>query len=199
MAGLGELLGFIGGIIGIAIGVPQMLRIRKQGNSEGLALSPWIMMLATYSAFTAYGIMQNSPALWVCNFLTFVTSALVITAVKGNGFKIWLAMIAGGFASALIIISLPEVLSNIALVILSANRLPQLVRTWRNRHHPIVSAVSLSSLVVTLISLSFWEMYALFSDHKFILVTTTVPIVVTVLTAALESHMARLARRAQLG
>lgn len=192
---IGELFGFAGGIIGIAIGVPQMIRVRRQGTSAGLALSPWILMLATYSAFTAYGIMQDSPALWVCNLLTFFTTALVITAVKGNGVKIWLTMLVGGAVSAVTIVSLPALLSNIVLVVLAANRLPQLVKTWKNRHKPFVSAVSISSLVVTFISLSFWELYALFTDHKFILVTTTVPLVIAVFTALLEVRMARAARQ----
>lgn len=194
---IGELFGFAGGIIGIAIGVPQMIRVRRQGTSAGLALSPWILMLATYSAFTAYGIMQDSPALWVCNLLTFFTTALVITAVKGNGVKIWLTMLVGGAVSAVTIVSLPALLSNIVLVVLAANRLPQLVKTWKNRHKPFVSAVSISSLVVTFISLSFWELYALFTDHKFILVTTTVPLVIAVFTALLEARMARAARQAR--
>ena len=198
MHGLGEAFGFAGGIIGIATGLPQAIRIRKQGHHDGLALSPWILMLATFAAYTAYGLLQSSPAIWVCNLLTFFTTALVVTAVKGNGFKVWALILIGGFSSAVLIITLPPVLSNIALLILTANRLPQLVRTWLNRHTAMVSAVSISSLLVALTSITCWGLYAIFTQNGLIVLTTLVGMLLTVSTAVLESHIARLAKQAHL-
>ena len=196
---LGEILGFAGGIIGIATGLPQALRIRKQGHHDGLALSPWILMLATFSAYTAYGLVQNSPAIWICNLLTFFTTALVVTAVKGNGFKVWALILIGGAASAGVIVALPPLLSNAALVILTANRLPQLVRTWLNRKTAMVSAVSISSLLVALTSMTCWGLYAIFTENSFIILTTIVAMSITISTAVLEAHIARLAKKAHLG
>jgi len=195
---LGEILGFAGGIIGIATGLPQALRIRKQGHHDGLALSPWILMLATFSAYTAYGLVQNSPAIWICNLLTFFTTALVVTAVKGNGFKVWALILIGGAASAGVIVALPPLLSNAALVILTANRLPQLVRTWLNRKTAMVSAVSISSLLVALTSMTCWGLYAIFTENSFIILTTIVAMSITISTAVLEAHIARLAKKAHL-
>ena len=195
---LGEILGFAGGIIGIATGLPQALRIRKQGHHDGLALSPWILMLATFSAYTAYGLVQNSPAIWICNLLTFFTTALVVTAVKGNGFKVWALILIGGAASAGVIVALPPLLSNAALVILTANRLPQLVRTWLNRKTAMVSAVSISSLLVALTSMTCWGLYAIFTEDSFIILTTIVAMSITISTAVLEAHIARLAKKAHL-
>jgi uncharacterized protein with PQ loop repeat len=195
---LGEILGFAGGIIGIATGLPQALRIRKQGHHDGLALSPWILMLATFSAYTAYGLVQNSPAIWICNLLTFFTTALVVTAVKGNGFKVWALILIGGAASAGVIVALPPLLSNAALVVLTANRLPQLVRTWLNRKTAMVSAVSISSLLVALTSMTCWGLYAIFTENSFIILTTIVAMSITISTAVLEAHIARLAKKAHL-
>ena len=195
---LGEIFGFAGGIIGIATGLPQALRIRKQGHHDGLALSPWILMLATFSAYTAYGLVQNSPAIWICNLLTFFTTALVVTAVKGNGFKVWALILIGGAASAGVIVALPPLLSNAALVILTANRLPQLVRTWLNRKTAMVSAVSISSLLVALTSMTCWGLYAIFTENSFIILTTIVAMSITISTAVLEAHIARLAKKAHL-
>ena len=195
---LGEILGFAGGIIGIATGLPQALRIRKQGHHDGLALSPWILMLATFSAYTAYGLVQNSPAIWICNLLTFFTTALVVTAVKGNGLKVWALILIGGAASAGVIVALPPLLSNAALVILTASRLPQLVRTWLNRQTAMVSAVSISSLLVALTSMTCWGLYAIFTENSFIILTTIVAMSITISTAVLEAHIARLAKKAHL-
>jgi uncharacterized protein with PQ loop repeat len=195
---LGEIFGFAGGIIGIATGLPQAFRIRRQGHHDGLVLSPWILMLATFAAYTAYGLLQKSPAIWVCNLLTFFTTALVITAVKGNGFKVWVLIIVGGLASAGLIVALPPVLSNIALLILTANRLPQLFRTWMNRRTAMVSAVSISSLAVAVASMTCWGLYAILTGNNFIVLTTSVAMTITLATTFLEAHIARLAKQAHL-
>jgi uncharacterized protein with PQ loop repeat len=155
-------------------------------------------MLATFSAYTAYGLVQNSPAIWICNLLTFFTTALVVTAVKGNGFKVWALILIGGAASAGVIVALPPLLSNAALVVLTANRLPQLVRTWLNRKTAMVSAVSISSLLVALTSMTCWGLYAIFTENSFIILTTIVAMSITISTAVLEAHIARLAKQAHL-
>jgi uncharacterized protein with PQ loop repeat len=195
---IGQGFGFAGGIIGIATGLPQYLRIRKQGNHDGLALSPWILMLATFSAFTAYGLIAHSASIWVCNLLTFFTTALVVTAVKGNGIKVWASIIAGGIACATLIILLPPAITSIVLVLLTANRVPQLIRTWMNRRKDMVTAVSISSLMVAFSSMACWEVYALLTGDHLVVLTTAVAIAITLSTALMEAHIARLAKQARL-
>lgn len=195
---IGEGFGFAGGIIGIATGLPQYFRIRKQGNHDGLALSPWILMLATFAAYTAFGLMAGSPAIWVCNLLTFFTTALVVFAVKGYGFRTWLLVLAIGIASAGLIAVLPPMISNIALVALTANRLPQLIRSWFNRRTAMVTAVSISSMLVAVTSMLCWGAYAILTQRGLIVLTTAVALSITLATAAVEAHIARLARKAQL-
>lgn len=195
---IGEGFGFAGGIIGIATGLPQYFRIRKQGNHDGLALSPWILMLATFAAYTAFGLIAGSPAIWICNLLTFFTTALVVFAVKGYGIKTWLLVLAIGIASAGLIAVLPPMISNIALVALTANRLPQLIRSWFNRHAAMVTAVSISSMLVAVTSMLCWGAYAILTQRGLIVLTTSVALSITLATAAVEAHIARLARKAQL-
>lgn len=195
---IGEGFGFAGGIIGIATGLPQYFRIRRQGNHDGLALSPWILMLATFAAYTAFGLMAGSPAIWICNLLTFFTTALVVFAVKGHGIKTWLLVLAIGIASAGLIAVLPPMISNIALVALTANRLPQLIRSWFNRRTAMVTAVSISSMLVAVTSMLCWGAYAILTQRGLIVLTTSVALSITLATAAVEAHIARLARKAQL-
>lgn len=194
---IGEGFGFAGGIIGIATGLPQYFRIRKQGNHDGLALSPWILMLATFAAYTAFGLIAGSPAIWICNLLTFFTTALVVFAVKGYGIKTWLLVLAIGIASAGLIAVLPPMISNIALVALTANRLPQLIRSWFNRHAAMVTAVSISSMLVAVTSMLCWGAYAILTQRGLIVLTTSVALSITLATAAVEAHIARLAHKAQ--
>ena len=196
---LGQVLGFAGGIIMIAAGLPQVFRIRKLGNTDGFALSPWILMLVTFSAYTAYGIASNSPAIWVTNIASFITSGMVVTAVKGNNFKNWLLIGVTGLVCGGLIIVVPHIVSSTILMLLTGNRIPQLIRTWLNRHTAMVTAVSVSSLAIAFTSMICWLLYAIFTGDKFIVATTVVSMVITALTAAVELHIARLARAAHVG
>ena len=196
---IGQSFGFAGGIIGIATGLPQMLRIRARGgNTDGLALSPWILMLATFASYTAYGLAANSPSIWVCNILTFFTTALVVTAVLGNSAKVWAAIIVGGLVTGVIMTVLPSLIIQVILAALTANRLPQLVRTWLNRKTAMVSAVSIPSLAVALTSGLCWVGYAVFMQDNYIVFTSLLATSITLSTALLEAHIARLAKQAHL-
>lgn len=196
---IGEGFGFAGGIIGVATGLPQYFRIRKQGNHNGVALSPWLLMLATFAAYTAFGLMAGSPAIWICNLLTYGTTALVVFAMQGYIPKVWFAVLAIGVVAAGLIWLLPPTISNIALIILTANRLPQLVRSWINRHTAMVTAVSIPSLLVAVTSMLCWGAYAILTQRGFIVLTTSVAMGITLATAFVEAHIANLAKRAHLG
>ncbi len=195
---IGQGFGFAGGIIMIATGLPQTTRIRKLGNTQGLALSPWILMLFTFSAYAAYGLMQNSIAIWSTNALTFITTALVVTAVKGNSLKNWLLIFVGGLAWGYLITVMPTILASIILAALTANRVPQLIRSWMNRHTAMVTAVSIPSLLITLASTLCWLAFAFLTEDYFIVFTTSLAIGITLITALVENHIANLAKKAQL-
>ncbi len=195
---IGQGFGFAGGIIMIATGLPQTMRIRKLGNTQGLALSPWILMLFTFSAYAAYGLMQNSIAIWSTNALTFITTALVVTAVKGNSLKNWLLIFVGGLAWGYLITVMPTILASIILAALTANRVPQLIRSWMNRHTAMVTAVSIPSLLITLASTLCWLAFAFLTEDYFIVFTTSLAIGITLITALVENHIANLAKKAQL-
>ncbi len=195
---IGQGFGFAGGIIMIATGLPQTTRIRKLGNTQGLALSPWILMLFTFSAYAAYGLMQNSIAIWSTNALTFITTALVVTAVKGNSLKNWLLIFVGGLAWGYLITVMPTIIASIILAALTANRVPQLIRSWMNRHTAMVTAVSIPSLLITLASTLCWLAFAFLTEDYFIVFTTSLAIGITLITALVENHIANLAKKAQL-
>ena len=188
---IGEICGFIGGAIGIATGVPQMLRIRKLGHAQGLALSPWILMVFQFAAWTAFGYRVGSPSIMFANLLTFFTTALVVTAVKGNNFKNWALIMLAGIATGAFVIYGPTAVTDIAMIVLTASRLPQLIRTWINRATAQVTAVSISSLVVSLSSMAFWMAFAILTENPLVVATTSVAISITLATAVLENNIAR--------
>lgn len=191
MHAIGEIFGFIGGFIGIATGLPQMLRIRRLGHADGLELSPWVLMLVLFAAWTSFGFKVASPSIMVANLLTFFTTALVVVAITGNTFKSWSLILLVGAAAGLFVFYGPVVLVNLVLVLLTAARLPQLIRTWLNRATAKVTAVSIPSLVVALTSMVFWMGFALLTENGLVVVSTTVSLAITLLTALVELRIAK--------
>jgi uncharacterized protein with PQ loop repeat len=191
MHAIGEIFGFIGGFIGIATGLPQMLRIRRLGHADGLELSPWLLMLVLFGAWTSFGFKAASPSIMVANLLTFFTTALVVVAITGNTFKSWSLILLIGAAAGLFVFYGPVVLVNLVLVLLTAARLPQLIRTWLNRATAKVTAVSIPSLVVALTSMVFWMGFAVLTENGLVVVSTTVSLAITLLTALVELKIAK--------
>lgn len=188
---LGEICGFIGGTIGIVVAIPQVLRIRKLGHAEGLALSPWLMMLFQFASWTAFGFKSSSPSIFICNLLTFVTTALVVAAIMGNSIRTWSIIIGIGIATTGFIFYSHPAIVDVVLVLTNAARLPQLIKTWRNRHTAKPSSVSISSLVVALVSMSFWMGYGFFNQSALVLTSTSVVMAMTLATAWLETSIAK--------
>lgn len=188
---IGELCGFVGGAIGIGTAIPQVIRIRKLGHTNGLALSPWLLMLIQFAAWTGFGIKTASPSILIANVLTFFTTALVVTAILDNSFKTWGSILLGGIAIALFVLFGIDWFTNIVLIALTGSRLPQLIKTWINRKSTTATAVSVSSLVVALTSMAFWMAFAILTENKLIIVTTIVAISITLATALMENKIAK--------
>ena len=85
-----------------------------------------------------------------------------------------------------------------ALIVLTASRLPQLIRTWLNRESAKPTAVSVSSLVVSLTSMGFWLSYAILTGNTLVVFTTLCAISIALLTALLESNIAKRANPVEI-
>jgi uncharacterized protein with PQ loop repeat len=187
---IGEICGFIGGAIGVGTALPQVLRIRKLGHTQGLALSPWVLMLIQFAAWSGFGVKAASPSILIANVLTFFTTALVVTAITKNDLKTWAVIVSAGALIGAFVIYGPALITDIALIALTASRLPQLAKSWLNRNSRTSTAVSISSLVVALVSMAFWMAYAVLTSSYLIVITTTVAICITLATALVENKVA---------
>jgi uncharacterized protein with PQ loop repeat len=191
MNALGEVCGFIGGAIGIATALPQVFKIRKLGHADGLALSPWILMIIQFAAWTAFGMKVSSPSIMYANIFTFFTTALVVVAIVGNSVRNWIFIVAGGLAIGVFVLYGPGVVVDWTMICLTASRLPQLIVTWINRASVKPTAVSIPSLAVALTSMAFWMAFALLTQNSLVTTTTAVAIAITLLTALLEVNISR--------
>jgi len=188
---IGELCGFIGGTIGIAQGLPQVFRIRRLGHSNGVVLSPWILMCIMFAAWVGFGLRSGSPAIYVTNALTFLTTSLVVLSIRGKAFSTVALLVGIAAAASMFVVYGPELLTNVVLVALTGSRIPQLIKTWINRKSAVVTAVSIPALSIAMVSVGFWMAFAILEQNYMVIGTSCVAISVSLATALLESRIAK--------
>ena len=183
---IGELCGFAGGTLGTVVAVPQVVRIRRLGHSDGVSLLPYLLLCITYSAWFTYGVMLSSPSLVVSNIFTYVTGALVILAIRGNKPTSYAIMAAISAVTVTFVLLSPDVVVKGLLVALTFARLPQLFVSWKNRNRDQATAVSLGSLLVALTGASLWMGYSFLTEHPFFILTTSIAIALSLTTFLVE-------------
>lgn len=186
MHAIGEACGLAGGALGTIMGIPQVIRIRKMGHSDGVALLPWLLLCITYSAWFTYGVMLHSPALIVSNLLTYIVGAFVITAIRGNNFSSYAIMAGISAVTVSFVLVAPEFLIQALLVILTFARLPQLLVSWKNRNRNRATAISLGSLFISLTGAMLWMAYSFLTEHPFFILTTSLAIALSLTTFVIE-------------
>ena len=191
MHSIGELCGFAGGALGTVVAIPQVVRIRRIGHSEGVALLPYLLLCITFTAWFTYGLMLKSPSLVVSNVLTYITGALVILAIRGNKPSSYAIMAGISAVTALFVLSTNDFAVKALLVALTFSRLPQLIVSWRNRKRENATAVSLSSLIVALTGAMLWMAYAFLTQRSFFILTTALAIFLSLTTFLIEWRIAK--------
>lgn len=191
---IAELLGFFGGTIGILQGVPQALRIRRLGHADGVSLSHWYFMATQFAAWVGFGLRVDSPAIWVTNALTFATSAAVIFGIQSSKLKAGAYSLLLATAAATFTWFGPGLLVDWFLIAMVASRLPQLIRTFRNRKTADPTAVSISSLAISLASMAFWFAYAIINVNTLVIITTIIAVSITLATAIIERQIVKAAQ-----
>jgi uncharacterized protein with PQ loop repeat len=80
------------------------------------------------------------------------------------------------------------------LIAMVASRLPQLIRTFRNRKTADPTAVSISSLAISLASMAFWFAYAIINANTLVIITTIIAVSITLATAIIERQIVKAAQ-----
>jgi uncharacterized protein with PQ loop repeat len=194
MHALGEAAGLAGGALGTIMGIPQVMRIRKLGYSDGVSLLPWLLLCITYSAWFTYGVKLLSPALIISNLLTYLVGAFVIIAIRGNKFSSYAIMGGISAVTVLFVITVPEVWVQALLVVMTFSRVPQLLVSWKNRKRNQATAISLGSLFIALTGAMLWMAYSILTEHPFFIVTTSLAIGLSLTTFIIEWRIASRAR-----
>jgi uncharacterized protein with PQ loop repeat len=183
-----EILGFIAGGLGIYVGVPQALRIRKLGHGEGVSLVAWVLMFSMYCAWAAYGVRISSASTIVCNIVTLLIVGSVVVALYGNLVKSTALLMAIALLVSFFILKIPEILLSITLVISVFSQSPQVIKSFKNQEVLTKSAVSKQALVIGICSVSLWAIYAIIREIWLMLGTSLLAMGMYTLILVFESR-----------
>lgn len=195
-----EILGFVGGTIGVTQALPQFFRLRRLGHGQGVSVAAWILMFAVASSWTGYGYRIGSPSQVATNIAGAVLNGLVVAALlrdKRTVVPSYVLLPLLGVTLAFLINVLPEPIVSVWLLSMTVSRVPQLKKSWQNRHRRQESAVSMRSLAVMTTSLLCWEVWCYVTQHWFVMITTTIALAMTLTIAAIEIYGKRTGQAAE--
>ena len=181
-----ELLGFIAGGLGMFFGLPQALRVRKLGHGRGVSLISWMLQFGVATSWAAYGFDIDSPSVLLTNVGAGLVNASVIFAIIRNNVKTF--VILSGYAAGLsaLILNLPSAIVSALLIALVFAQSPQIVKSFKNLAIGAESAVSVSALSVSSVSILLWFIYAVLADVPLILLSTTIAVSINISIIILE-------------
>lgn len=181
-----EVVGFIAGAIGIFFGLPQALRVRKLGHGRGVSLISWTLQFAVAASWATYGFDSKSPSILFTNLVALLVNASVIMAILRNNLKSISLLIIYAAIWATLILLLPSAAVSTMLVALNFAQSPQVVKSFHNIRVGKDSAVSITALSVSCLSILIWILYGFMADDSLIKVSALVALSINLSIIVLE-------------
>ena len=181
-----ELLGFIGGGIGMFYGLPQALRIRRLGHGVGVSLPSWLLTFSVSMSWAAWGYGANSPSALVMNICAALVNGSVVLAIMPSVRKAILYLLSITAALWFLILTLPDPIVSTLLIALVFCLVPQVLESLRSLKNGTTSAVSIKALTVALLSNIFWIAYAFVREIHLVFLTSGIAMTMIFIVMALE-------------
>ena len=181
-----EVVGFIAGGLGMFFGLPQALRVRRLGHGRGVSLISWLLLFGTATSWGAYGLDIKSPSVLLTNIGAALVNASVIMAIMKNNLKSIVLLSVYASALSALILNLPSAIVSTILILVIFAQTPQIVKSYKNLHAGADTAVSISGLSVSSLSIALWFVYALLADVSLILLSASIAISLNLSVIILE-------------
>ena len=181
-----ELLGFIGGGIGMFYGVPQALRIRRLGHGTGVSLPTWLLTFGVSTSWAAWGFGANSPSALIMNICGALVNGSVVLAIMPSMRKAILPLVGMTAALWFLVLTLPDAIVSVLLTALVFFLAPQVVTSFRTLRDGTISVVSMKALTVSMMSNVFWIAYGLVTEIYLILLTSGIAMTMILIVMTLE-------------
>ncbi len=193
-----ELLGFIGGGIGMFYGLPQALRIRRLGHGAGVSLPSWLLTFSVSMSWAAWGFGAHSPSALIMNIGGALVNGSVVLAIMPSARKAILYLLTITAALWFLILTLPDAIVSALLIALVFFLAPQVIKSLRSLRNGTSSAVSIRALAVALLSNIFWIAYAFATKIYLVVLTSGIAMTMILIVMTLELMAQRRMRLAAI-
>ena len=194
-----ELLGFIGGGIGMFYGVPQALRIRRLGHGTGVSLPTWLLTFGVSTSWAAWGFGANSPSALIMNICGALVNGSVVVAIMPSLRKAILPLLSITVALWFLVLTLPDPIVSVLLTALVFSLAPQVVTSFRSLRNGTISVVSMKALTVSMMSNIFWIAYGFVTNTYLIFLTSGIAMTMILIVMTLELLVQRKLRMEKSG
>jgi uncharacterized protein with PQ loop repeat len=171
-----DLFGWLGTLVGTVLGLPQLARLARTRNIEGLSLVGWQAMLAVNIGWTVHGISIGQPPQIITSAFSLLATVPILFLMSRALQRRLLPILLPGLLLAAAMITIDQVLGSAAYgavailpaVLANAGQSLQLVRS------PHVKGVSALFLILAVVNQVFWLTWAnLVPDAGTIIAATT--------------------------
>lgn len=181
-----ELLGFIGGGIGMFYGVPQALRIRRLGHGTGVSLTTWLLTFGVSTSWAAWGFGIQSPSAFIMNIGGALVNGSVVFVIMPSVRKAIISLLSITVVLWFLVLTLPDAIVSTLLTVLVFFLAPQIVTSFRTLRDGTISVVSMKALTIFMMSNIFWIAYGFATKTYLILLTSGIAMTMILIVMTLE-------------
>ena len=157
-----DILGWTGAVVGTLLGVPQLVRLHRTRNIQGLSLLAWQAMLAVNLGWIVHGLRIGQAPQWVTSVLALASTVPILYLMSKELQRRFIGVLLPGLAAALVVTIVDLLLGSAAYgviavvpaVVTSAGQTVELVRSEE------VVGVSAGFLVLGMINQCLWLAWA---------------------------------------
>ena len=163
-----EWLGFAGGVLGLSMSIPQIIRVISTKSYVGVSTSTWLIFTTMAAGWFAYGFNVDSISQIITNFISAgATGVLSVILLRQwmrapLGALIVVCLWVGAFL--LVRYSSPLV-GAIFLAVGLGSRVPQLVESFVSMRRGRDTAVSRTAFALMMTSSTIWIFYGALADQ----------------------------------
>ena len=183
---IAEIIGFSAGAIGLTQSIPQSFRLRKLGHGRGVSTATWTLNFLLNSSWIGYGIKTHSPSVAMTNSLSLFFTTTILVSLLQTIRNPWPAIFVVGILVIAISSLIPQGITSFLVILLTLARLPQVIQSYKNMNNDDANAVSISSILISIMSLILWETFAILENRHVVMLTTAIGLTLTTAIAYFE-------------
>jgi len=175
-----EILGWAGTVTAVVLGLPQLVRLARTRNVEGLSLPAWQAFLAVNLGWTAHGIAIGQAPQVAASALSLLSTVPILYLMSRQLKRSFLLTLAPGLGLAALMVLIDQLFGSgaygaVAIIPAVLANAGQSVALVRDRH---VDGVSVLFLILAVVNQVIWLAWALLvPDTGTIIAATTTGII----------------------